>query len=545
MAILTSPYWFNVNNYKSQIVGLFNSKTNHYVQINGEIKASIFPNISIILNDVSIKKDKFDKTSIFDAKKLVLDVKTLPLFEKKIEVKNMHLVEADFVLVVNNDKKELATNEVINSEINQFDRNKISDIDKNFRLDSLILKDCSVKIIDESKNSEIYINPINLQTSYKPGKNKISISAILNSTREDKISLDGHYSLVSSALQLSNFVINFNDLYAKGEMLADFSSKKPDISLKLNSSKINLDKIIEHSQSGGERLSKGIGKSNSEADDSVNLAFLNNFDANFQIDIDGIKYKKFDISKPISINGKIENEALDATLNIDSFYSGSFNSFLKLENNNRAKYQFNTKIANVDLSKLPKFNDKFDVKKGVLNYSSKVNSFGDTKHQINRNLSGKADFNITNSELKSSGFVSKIIKISKIGSSNTESEQLKFDKMSSSFDIKNAIATSDDFKLISDVVNCKGDGVIDLYNKSLEFKFTPKYSNDLDKKTGRTEIPVIVYGSLNSPKVKIDSTSTLLNIIKDPAEAQEMIDKLKKDFKNKNSIEDIRNLFKN
>lgn len=94
LAVIIAPFFIPAETYKSQIVSQFKTATGRTLTIQGPIQFSLLPNVSIKVEDATISNpDGFSSKYFASFKTLALDVALAPLWNKKLEVQGVTLIE--------------------------------------------------------------------------------------------------------------------------------------------------------------------------------------------------------------------------------------------------------------------------------------------------------------------------------------------------------------------------------------------------------------------------------------------------------------------
>ncbi len=101
--ILTLKLYFSSERLKSFVIPKIEETTNRKVEIS-DISLSIFPTIGVNIENFMIsaqKSEEFEKKEYVSLKRLILDVKIIPLFSHRLEINKVILDEPDIYLEIN------------------------------------------------------------------------------------------------------------------------------------------------------------------------------------------------------------------------------------------------------------------------------------------------------------------------------------------------------------------------------------------------------------------------------------------------------------
>ena len=92
LALVVLPSLIDPNNYKDEIVSSLSEETGHQIQIDGELKLSVFPWLGIETSGVSVSNPPgFGEQPLAKVRELGLKVRLMPLFSNRLEVDTLLL----------------------------------------------------------------------------------------------------------------------------------------------------------------------------------------------------------------------------------------------------------------------------------------------------------------------------------------------------------------------------------------------------------------------------------------------------------------------
>ena len=188
---------------------------------------------------------------------------------------------------------------------------------------------------------------------------------------------------------------------------------------------------------------------------------------------------------------------------------------------NPMTYAVNARLTNVDANKLlSSVSSVKDTLYGTLNASPNITFATPASGDIVQTLNGTMTMNLSNGKIMKLDLPGELSKVGKFGGV-TPKGYTAISQMSSTFNIHNGVAQTNDMKAALDVGNMTAAGSINLVNQDLNMHVTATlnkgfsqqvggtgvggYLNTaLANKNGELVIPVIITGSMNHPMVAPD-----------------------------------------
>ena len=102
IAVIALPQFIPAEKYKNQLIAQVKKATGRDLQVDGAIKASIYPLLGIEMEKVSLSSPAgFEAKELFKAEKLIVQVKLAALLNRELEIKKILLEKPDVQLEVN------------------------------------------------------------------------------------------------------------------------------------------------------------------------------------------------------------------------------------------------------------------------------------------------------------------------------------------------------------------------------------------------------------------------------------------------------------
>jgi AsmA protein len=600
--LISVPFWVDVNKYKDQIVSLVKAKSGRDINVAGEITLNVIPNISLTLNDASLASPIKDEGNIFTTSKFILKVKIMPLFKKNLEIDSFKLVDPKFNLHIlangkNNwieakpihiedttavEPKATATethkeisdvgaeigkngvapdqpvdivqsddDSVFDGQIVEPDQSKLS----NLIFNNIQIVNGSLSFIDDQNSRNIQISNINLNTSLKPGGNPFELAGKLD-IFEDKskgvFKITGQYFVGDSQYGLDGVTVNFDGIEAFINALADMETYKPTFKMSLYVGNINLnDYKISTVDAGASGAQASDNKAFTWSAEPIDFNFIHKIDLNLNFKTSGVRYQDLS-SGEIMLNAYIRNNQLILNMKDSKIFDGNINGDVTVDSgagNNTIKS--NLKIEHLDFAQLPKKFERINLAGGVANTEVKLNSSGNNQKSIIGNLGGTANVNMVNISLEGVDIFSMVNNVVSAFDIGHLTNKTVFKEISGDFNIKQGVISNDNCVLKSDVLNLAGSGTINLNDLTINYKLTPKYSQEAENADKGPAVPVVITGNLMNPQFKLEVNSLVKDLINNPKGPENLVKQLKRDLKDAKEnikggdvINDLKGMFK-
>lgn len=561
-ALLSVPLWLDVNKYKQDITKLIHEKTGFKVKIDGEITAIAVPDISLMVENVSVASSLDESRNLFASEKMVIQIKLAPLFDKKLEIESLQLIKPSVSLKVNKEgeanweqkkaEKEVdkgAEKEAVDSnEVTEvvYGEEKPFDITERFLLNRFEIKDADFSYVDEQSEQNINISNLNIKTSIKPGENDFNLSGKLN-IFEDKskgiFDLSAKYTISGATYKLNNIDIKLDDIKANSEIEHEKINGKPSLKLSLYTNSINLNNYTMVSAKNRKVTEQTSVEEKEESTEEFtwdtkefDVAFLNQADFNFNFKSGGIKYDNFEIGN-IALNAYLKSGRLTLNFKDVSLYGGIMNSEVLVDGASGLpvlKTKFDIKSLN--MQQVLKTAGQKEIFEGKTDIEGSLYSVGNTQKALIEKLSGKMSLNVKDGVIQGVDLISILKSKPDAFNLGVAKHTTRFEQISADFDIKNGLAVNENLVLKSDIINFAGRGEIDLPKQNIAYKLTPKYSQDFESnEEQKLSIPILISGHLLKPTIRLEVKSIVQDLINNPEGGKNLVNQLKRDFKDMKS----------
>jgi len=424
----------------------FGSDINSEIKISGKTSFTILPSPSVTIKNISIKHNE--------------DVRFFDSLHIKISLRSIAQQDLNFFVDMKNKNGHLAGNILLpkaQKAIESDDANLSIDLTQPIKLS------LTAKLYEDGSLIKLSDAKFSLTKTIAEGN--------FESTQ------NGEVTNISSNINFAKFDIN--ELKSLQKIPAIFT---PEPTLKPTDIEIS---------SSPNKWSKS----------PIDFSWINNLRINANINLQEIISNGFE-SGAAKINLELkEDKIFRITLNESSIYDGKGGGYIKIDNSGDTpiiskKYVFDgVEIGNL-LGDISNYR-QISAKGGFLIETS---SSGNSLDEIMRNLSGKGLVNVSGGKFK--GFDSAKLADAENISHAFEDKQKITDIMGfdASFTIENGVLKNDDMKLQIPFSQLSGEGIIDLYNQSVNYTITP----NIGISNIGLKVPVKIKGDLKNPKYKAD-----------------------------------------
>ncbi|MCK5813472.1 MAG: AsmA family protein [Cocleimonas sp.] len=176
---------FDANGYKDEISALVKKQTGRDLQLNGDIKLSVYPDIALNLGLATFSNATgFGNTPFATVKSAKVGVQLMPLLKKKLVVEKIILDDLQLDLYKKADGSTNWDSFSAHSEESTPQNELISDLFKNLSVAGVELNNAKIHWRDDGAKQDILIAPLNLSTgAFRPEK---PIAVNLNGTLQQK-----------------------------------------------------------------------------------------------------------------------------------------------------------------------------------------------------------------------------------------------------------------------------------------------------------------------------------------------------------------------
>ncbi len=336
------------------------------------------------------------------------------------------------------------------------------------------------------------------------------------------MSVSGKMNYTGDAFSFDNADLKFDAIHATGNFKTTLNTKVPLVTASLTTDNLDLRPYISESKAAAGGSSSAAPATASWSTDPIDASALKSFDADLNFSAGKILVRDLTIDKS-ALELVVKSGVLAANLKQLALYGGAGKGTITLDGNSRAlKLGANLALNGVDAQRFLKDFMKTDRISGTGSFNVNVHGNGASQRDIVSSLGGTAAVNFANGALRGVDLV-KIANIANafLGKKGADTSQAtaqsdqaqtagnstKFVSMGGNFNIVNGIATTNDFKLINDLLSLSAMGSINLPQQTIDFKVAPGKSQT----DGGLKVGLIVKGPLAKPKFTPDVSGLVKN----------------------------------
>lgn len=369
-------------------------------------------------------------------------------------------------------------------------------------------------------------NARNLLQQLNPGLSFQSSKALTN------VGAQFSYTLNANAINVPDLKANIDESNLNGNLNYAYANARS-LNFNLELDKINLDQYNTTQVSQASKAPNGkAARSESSGNAILPLAFLVNLEGQGKIQISQLTANQIPIK-----NFLIKSTAHANNINLNpvsaGLYQGSLNGQVNINLQSKVPSISTTlNLSNLNLNDALS-NGKASKLSGTLSLSSKLNTVGNTKSAWLNNLQGSGTLNLNNGIINGidlnywiSQGVSILNKQPPVLTGNTK--QTPFSFMQATYSIYQGVLSNQDLKISSAKFNANGNGSINLPQQSINYKVFASV-NGANGSAKNWQIPIIITGSLDNPKVELDMISLTKALLKD--QLQQQVNKMNENIK--------------
>ncbi len=270
-------------------------------------------------------------------------------------------------------------------------------------------------------------------------------------------------------------------------------------------------------------------------EDPIRLTALNAADADLKLSIGSLLYKDIKFGQSRIALG-LADSVLKATIEDAVLYGGRGRGFVVLDGRSAetAHVGLNLTLDNIAMRPLLQDAAKLDWIEGQGKASIAVAGSGPHQRAVIESLAGKADLKVAQGAVRG-------IDINRMAENLADGrfkglkpeagDKTAFSSLTATWQIQDGVASNNDLRLTSDIVQVTGSGSVLLPDRSLDYTVRPKLTGgepDDGKGLAGIEVPVRVSGSWEKPSYKADVGSAVEELGKrfKGKDAGEIVDEL-------------------
>lgn len=361
------------------------------------------------------------------------------------------------------------------------------------------------------------------------------------------LSIKGNLKLAGSRVAFEDAKLRFDEIRGDGAIRVKTGGVRPDINARLNIEKLDLNPYIPAESAkpkgAGARPTKAA-KDEGWSDEPIDMSGLKAVDANLRMSVGGILAKKIKIGKT-RLGVVLKAGRLTANLNEMRLYEGTGKAQIKVNGAARVPTIHQT----LELSKvqaLPLLKDAMDIDKveGAANTKMTVTTRGRSQKQMVSALNGNGNVKFLNGAIRGVNLAAMARNVTTAFTESDGTQKTDFAELGGTYTIKNGIVTNNDLRMKSPFVRLEGKGTINLPNKTLRYRLSPKLVSTMKGQGGRERakgigVPILVKGPWANLKFEPDLKGAVEEKLKDPETTKKLLEGLTKGGKPKDVLKGL------
>lgn len=344
----------------------------------------------------------------------------------------------------------------------------------------------------------------------------ISLAKFNKANALEKLSADLAFNGGRNKLSIKPFKLTLDDTNINGEI--NFTNlRQYEVNYKLTANSIDIDDYLPNKQSTTAKTNDINTMSIHKNNETINLPtdLLRHLNLQGSFAINQFVLANLHLSNVQTQlqakNGIIKLAPLTADL-----YEGSLNANATLNIENAIpQYKFVANVKTVQAQ--PLLNDLLHKNfiTGTANFSTIINSNGNTVPNLINNLNGNGNLNFKNGQINGVNVEyqlarAKALLNKKAAPAKPKSDTTPFGNISGSYSISNGIINNNDLQIINDHFVGKGSGQLNLPQSNINYTINilPKGSDLKDYR-----IPLKINGPLNAPNIQLDTHDILEQVL--------------------------------
>ncbi|OCG01350.1 outer membrane assembly protein AsmA [Gilliamella sp. wkB112] len=595
IAIVSLIVFVDPNNFRGFISSTVKDKTGYELTIEGNLRWHIWPQVSILSDSVTLSNSGAQKP-ILTADNMRLDVELLPLFSKKLAIKNVFIKSA--IINVTNESKGQNTKSLPQSQINsqatttnqtpsetelKNSTNWANTLSKfeitdstivvqhnddlvNFRNLNLIVEQTANKTVtvdlkgnvDRNQQDLLYSVQANVNLAQFPEQAIIEVKnidytykgiGVPSGELKGNIKATFDYQQSPLILKSQNLIFSVNNNNFTGMLVANLD-KKPEIELLLNTDKIDITPFLQPKGKTNENTTiqqtapvvSSVNNSNNE------LSVLSTFNAKANIDIKELIANQIILN---NINSNFVNNEGITTFNNISFdfakgkivATGTANGKQK-----NTQIKLNTKINNVDLNTFFKQIETPNDLEGTFNATGDLEAYTFTPSKLIESLRGNFAINVTKAKLVNIN-IQNIIQAAAaqytrdITPPENQKNYTEFDKILAKGYLNNGNMELNSLTANSGTLDViEGSGRVGMIKHDLDVNLSLKMlggwhgKSETITKLQQLTIPLHIFGKFANLHYQIDMEKLIKDLFEN--KLQQSLDKLRNKLENRDSKDD-------
>ncbi|UJF20734.1 AsmA family protein [Shewanella sp. OMA3-2] len=563
-AVLYLTLFFNINDFKPQIVDAVKKQTGRTLTINQDLSWSFYPSIGIKVGAVSFSNpDSFQPQQMLEINQAIANVALMPLLRQEIEIDQLSLDGLTVNLVTDNkgktsfyglgeDKQTTITDtqtsnghamalsslniggiSITNMKVNIIDQQ--AKTEQHFTLNSFTLGQFSLgQFADIAYEFEADLAEIKLSST---GKGQVKVSDKLDSIQINQFAISNNLkgeSLPKKSLQadlVTDVVISLNNkdmtltiseltldnIEANAKVALNYANTVPVIKLDIELGDIDLDSLLPKSAKTTEDGAEAV---STESDKEPDLSALKQVDLTVNLKAKSIKVNNL-LTQNWQMNTVIKQGVVNLKKLSADLYTGNITVTAKIDaRKNVPTYQFDNHVTEVQIRPLLTDLAAIDLISGTANFSVKGKGTSLIPSKFKQQLIADGQFEIADGSLYGVNIPQMIRSAQKkmtgdLSAQDDQELKTDFTSLTGSFNLLEGVINNSDLSMSSPLVRLDGKGTANIISQQIEYQLNTKVVGSLagqgseqDSLQG-VDIPLSISGSFQDPKFGLDTDALL------------------------------------
>ena len=552
---------FDLNDFKAEITNKVEQQTGRELQIAGDIGWTIYPSLGVSLTDVKLSNPKgFAPEQMLEVSELTAAVALMPLFNKDLQIQQLHLDGVTANLVTRKDgsssmdglteDKTAATTETeaATSQQLQLQDLSISNLQLNLLSEGspdqrLTLK--SLKLSDFKANEWA---PLDFELVVLSGQTQLDVkgSAQLQLSENNQLvqlkdfvvetdftgvpvkqlSLETELTLALDKKQLEWQwkKLQLDEIKGSGQLSVNYAKQAV---IKLD---LQLDEVDTASYMG-ENSAEQAGTTTQQNSAEPDLSVLRQFDLDLKLAVKTLKAAGLHTENlQLALTNKaglvqIQNASAD-------LYQGKVLAKATLDaRKTPVSYSFNKQLSGLALRPMLIDGADIDLLSGTAKLTIEGKGHSLLPEQIKKNLLATGSFEVTDGSLYGVN-IAQMIRNAKATLKNeaqtgdNSEQKTDFSSLTGSFNLTDGVLTNPDLKMAAPLLRLAGKGSANLLNEELDYQLITALVNTSKGQGGKekddlagVEIPLKISGTMQKPKYSLDTKALLEGQLKEKVES--------------------------
>ncbi|MBU0914104.1 MAG: AsmA family protein [Gammaproteobacteria bacterium] len=552
---------FDLNDFKAEITTKVEQQTGRELQIAGDIGWTIYPSLGVSLTDVKLSNPKgFAPEQMLEVSELTAAVALMPLFNKDLQVQQLHLNGVTANLVTRKDgsssmdgltaDKSTTTTETgaATSQQLQLQDLSVSNLQLNLLSEGSPDQRLSLKSLKLSDFKANEWAPLDFDLVVLSGQTQLDVKG------SAQLQLSENNQLV----QLKDFVVETDftgvpvkQLSVETELTLALDKKQ----LEWQWKKLQLDEIkgsgqlsvnyakqavikldlqldeVDTASYMGENSAEQAGTTAPQNSAEPDLSALRQFDLDLKLAVKTLKAAGLHTENlQLALTNKaglvqIQNASAD-------LYQGKVLAKATLDaRKTPVSYSFNKQLSGLALRPMLMDGADIDLLSGTAKLTIEGKGHSLLPEQIKKNLLATGSFEVTDGSLYGVNIAQMIrnakatLKNEVQTADNTE-QKTDFSSLTGSFNLTDSVLTNPDLKMAAPLLRIAGKGSANLLSEELDYQLSTALVNTSKGQGGKekddlagVEIPLKISGTMQKPKYSLDTKALLEGQLKDKVES--------------------------